>query len=35
MKEIRFFYAPDVAVDAELPVDEAAHACGLAACRRR
>ena len=22
MKEIRFFYAPDVAVDAELPVDE-------------
>ena len=25
MKEIRFFYAPDVAVDAELPVDEAAH----------
>ena len=25
MKEIRFFYAPDVAVDAELPADEAAH----------
>ena len=25
MKEIRFFYAPDVAADAELPADEAAH----------
>ncbi len=25
MKEVRFFYAPDVAVDAELPADEAAH----------
>lgn len=25
MKEIRFFYAPDVATDAELPADEAAH----------
>ena len=25
MKEIRFFYAPDVAVDDELPADEAAH----------
>lgn len=25
MKEIRFFYAQDVAADAELPADEAAH----------
>ena len=25
MKEIRYFYAPDVAADAELPADEAAH----------